>query len=888
MDKRNKNETFSVEENKEESKTKNKIGSPKSNKNNLKKDMFILSPKLFGKIKEELAKNKNNDLNIENIDENDEEIRELFDALQNQKKNNNEFINNYILPLFKNTNLKEFLKSDLLFTSLDIIDLINYLSSFITLKKYKQNEIIYSYNEPAENIYLILRGTIGLYKLVETEEMFTSDEYYFYLYSKYYQYKQIIFKENEKINSDNNEFIDIDLLINNINNNKHIFPFHNIEDILDINKIILLIKIYILFLENKARNTHELFKKFNIPMSYLNYDKFIKRKISFSQFMEELSKNMKEKEKFYMKYLSKDEKYKIKIVKFVKYQNLNRDNYFGNFEIIDTKPLRKDYAISENPENTILLAINKKEYSKIANKSRKEKRKKEIDFLHDNFFFKTINRHYFETKVYIKYKIDQFSPGHILSNQGEKMHNFIFIEEGVIQSAINDISLLEFPDKIKSLYDFIIKKAKDLNEDPKEIIDFDIKLNQKTNLKYDLIKDALKQKQNFTISKTVKGMIGDYEYYFRIPSFITSTVISKNNRIFFYDFLNFKKVNEETHAFNEILKRISFYKLKSILKRMVAIYNSYFAYTMKEIENKIKDNSNMLITEANRLNIHNSIENEKNFSSPINKFRKRSININNFINTLNIINTINIMNATNENHNSRYILETQNSNHNNNLNNYFSKSRNTGKSLYNIKHHHNINDSEKKNQNLKLISSHNRYLFNRNMTLFNNSIDNTLKTKMKKRLCNKKLIFNKFLTITNNQISKNSSSANTDSKKNIKNNELSKNKILDVFLPPLLDKKENSRKESKSLKINLKNSVIRHTFETINSINSVSLGHKDKNNLDEPCLTNYNFKKTKDSKSLDIKKAQILLLKTRDKKAKLIAKKRNELELDYFIYEEIF
>jgi hypothetical protein len=307
---------------------------------------------------------------------------------------------------------------------------------------------------------------------------------------------------------------------------------------------------------------------------------------------------------------------------------------------------------------------------------------------------------------------------------------------------------------------------------------------------------------------------------------------------------------------------------------------------MKEIDNKIKDNSNMLITEANRLNIQNSIENEKNFSSPINKFRKRSININNFINTLNIINTINIMNATNENHNSRYNLDTQNSNQKNNLNNYYSKSRNNGKSLYNIKHHHNINGSEKKNQNLNLISSHNRYIFNRNMTLFNNSIDNTFKTKMKKRLCNKKLIINKFLTVTNNQLSKNSSSVNTDSKKNIKNNELSKNKILEVFLPPLLEKKENSRKESESLKINLKNSAIRHTFETINSINSVSLGHKDKNDLDEPCLTNYNFKKTKESKSLDIKKAQILLLKTRNKKAKLMAKRRNESALEY--YEDVF
>lgn len=870
MEKRNKKETISFEGNK----TKNKTSSPKINKNNLKID--------------ELVKNKNHDLNLETIDECDEEIKELFDAFQNEKNNSTYLMKQFILPLFDKTNIKEFLKSDLLFTYLNINDLISFTVPYITLKKYDQNDFIYSYNEPAEFIYLILRGNIGLYHIVETEEMFTSDEYYYYLYCKYSQYKQILLKQFDESNNknipDKTEFIDKDLLISNINYNKHIFPFHSVEDISELNKIIFLNKIYILFLENKSRKTFELFKKFNIPVSFLNYDKFIRKKISYNKFMEELSKSIKEREKFYMKYLSKDEKYKIKILKFIKYQNLSQNNYFGNFEIIDTKPLRNEYAISENSEGTILLATNKSEYSKIVNRSRKEIRKKEIDFLHNNFFFKTIHRHYFETKVYIKFKIDQFSRGQILSNQGEKRHNFIFIEEGLIESSINDISLEEFPYKIKTLYDFIIKKAKDLEEDPKEIIDFDIKLNQRTHLKYNLIKDALRQKQNFTISKTVKGMIGDYEYYFRVPSFITSTVNSENNRIFFYDFTNFKKVNEETHAFNEILKRTSFYKLKTILKRMVEIYNSYFSYTMKSIENKINDNSNMLNNEENKLNINanvnNSIENEKNFRPQINIFRKKRINIKKFMNAINKIN------ARDENQNSRYYLENQKSNHKNNLNNFFPKSRNIGKTLYNIKYPHDIKDLENKNhnQNHNFISFNNRNIFNRNITLTNNSIDNSFNTNIKKKLSNKKMTFNKFLTLTNNL------NENSESKKDIKSNELPKNKILDIFLPPLLDKTENSKKEPKSLKINIniKNSIIRHAFETANSINSVSLGHKDKNNNDKLCLTNYNFKDQKKSKSVNIKKAQILLLKNRDKKAKLIAKRRNESKLDYFIYEDIF
>ena len=406
------------------------------------------------------------------------------------------------------------------------------------------------------------------------------------------------------------------------------------DDIPDLNKIILSIKLYVQFLENRKERISDFYKKLKIPFEYMNFDKFLKRQISLNTFIEELSKNIKDREKYYMKYLGKDEKYKVKIFKFVKYNDLKEYCYFGNFEINDTKPIRKDYALSESDSN-ILLLINKKEYSKIVNKLQKEKRKKEIDFLYNNFFFKTINRIYFETKVFIKFKIDQFYKGHILVNQDEKIDKFIFMKEGIIKSSINNISLLEFPQKIRNLYDFIIKKAKEYEIDLKTLIDFDIKLNQKTNLKYELIKDVLNKKQNFTITKTEKGIIGDYEYFFKVPSFITSTVISKNNLIFFYDFENFKIVNNEFHAFKENLKKISFYKLKSILKRMISIYNSFFSFNMKIIEDKLIDNGfevkeNKIKDKDILININNSTEIKKKLISIPNISRNQKVN--NFFN----------------------------------------------------------------------------------------------------------------------------------------------------------------------------------------------------------------------------------------------------------------
>ena len=200
MSKRNKNVTHMNKEKNENNENNlnnnNKTKSPgnKNLKDNYNKDM-VLSPKIYHEIQEELSRKKSNSLSIDNLDENDKEIREIYDILRYNNKNSNK-INEISLPLFKKTKIKEYLKSDLLFTGLDINDLIKYINPFISLNQYNLDEFIYSYNESAENIYLILKGNIGLYKLVEVEEVFTSEQYYFYLYKKYTQYKQIVYKNS--------------------------------------------------------------------------------------------------------------------------------------------------------------------------------------------------------------------------------------------------------------------------------------------------------------------------------------------------------------------------------------------------------------------------------------------------------------------------------------------------------------------------------------------------------------------------------------------------------------------------------------------------------------------------------------------------------------------
>ena len=701
--------------------------------------------------------------------------------------------------------------------------------------------MIYSYGEEAENIYIILKGCIGQYKLVESKELLACEDYYSYLSDKFQHFKKTMIEQsddNKSIYINEKEYIDIHLLRKMVSINKDIFPLYSFDDIEDLKKIVLGIKIYTKLLENKTAEINDMFQKFNFPLSFLNYDKFLNNDITIFNYIKYLSKRIKQREQFYMKFLGKTTEYKVKLMKYVKVEVL--------------KPL---------------MCINKQLYSKVINNIQKNKREKEIIFLHNHFYFKNINRIYFESKMFIKYKIDNYLKGNILINQGEQLNNFIFVREGTIETSINNISLLELANKIKSLQDFIIGKAKEYDINAKNIIDFDISLNHKTSLKFELIEGILKQKQNFILSRVERGCFGEYEYYFNTPSFVTETIISKNGKVYFYDYENFKKVNEEVHAFNEILKETSFNKLKSILKRMVTIYNSSFKFNMKQIEKKIIEKENILknLDSSNSIggdgDLNFYLDKQKHFSSPITIFKKNTNNVYNIINTNNDYN--NSKNSLEKNVNK--IKEINAFSHN--LEKIAKFRQNTFSKIKSFQpKNENISSLRKKIINLKNNLNKN---IKKNINSF--STDNSFKEKKIDKIDNKS-IKNKF-----NQLNV------------IKTEDKQKEKPFNIFLPPLLilkkNKNQNNNENDKKNLYQNKNMKIdyhffKHSLSIANSINDASLGHKDKNNLDKMILSNLDYNKlnkyTKKSKSINIKKAQINIIKNRSKKIKLVLQKKND------------
>ena len=852
-------------------------------RDNLKKRTSFNS-KVYINMKEEVSKKKFNNLSIKEIQ--DKEIQDLYLLLLKPNKERNRKDNIEIFLFLLKTRIKENFKSDLLHTGYNLDSLFNFVIPYISVEVYNSGDMIYSYGDEAQNFYLILKGNIGQYKLVKTEKSMSSEDYYFYLSEKFTYFKKTMIDKSVENNSniylDENEYTDIDLIRRMANINKDVYPLNSFDDMEDLLTIIIEIKLYMKLVENRPNNEIiEIFTKFNFPLTYLNVDKLVSNNISVHNFLLKLSKRIKQREQFYMKILGKTTEYKVKLMKYIKVENLKPYDYFGNFEIIDTKPIRNDTARCEG-DNTILLSFNKKAYSKIINSLQKEKIEKEITFLHSSFYFRNVNKLYFESKMFIKYRIDNYLKGNILINQGEKINNFIFVREGTIETSVNNVSLLELANKIKILQEFIITKAKEFDVNIKDLLDFDLSLNHKTNLEFELIEGILKQKQSFILSRTEKGCFGEYEYYFKTPSFVTVTIISKNAKVYFYDYKNFAKIKEEVHSFNEFLKETSFSKLKSTLKRMISIYNSYFQFNMKQLETKILENENKLknLNSTNTNSIKNETEynynfndeQQKHFSSPFSQFQKNTISRFHFINTnneynnskdsleknssINKIKDINLFSSDIEK------IKKYRQNTLSQIKGFKTKIENNllKRNIINLKT--NLNKNKRPNINIKAFSTEGSFKEKKILSLKNKKKN---KTKSINILKKKKIIntINDFILKTENP----------------------QRKQFNVFLPPLSTNENKSKNESskiENLKINYH--FFKHSISIANSINDVSLGHKDNifssDNSEDLGLSNIDKKKSKDynkkSRSINIKRAQINIIKNRSIKRKKVMKKKKE------------
>ena len=508
--------------------------------------------------------------------------------------------------------MQEVIKTDLLESNYNWNELYPFIEPYIFGKTYNFYDTLFNYGDESELLYVILHGKVSRYTLVEFTRSVSCEEYLLFLCSSYLKYHQQLKdgetgnntkennkkdksknkqnkkkdkkkanndttdeeKEEDKLELKDDEYIDDYLLHHIVEKNKEIYPLHSFDDIGKLNVIIFKLKLLNVLSEGKSSDGIDLFEKYRFPITFLGYDKVIERQMTIQLFLQKLYKNLGTKGRYYNKQLGLIPQ-QVKLLKFVKKNSVTPYNFFGNFEIIDCAPKRK-YTVRCESDKCVFICIDKKMYSSVLFDKQRTQRENEINLFHSSYLFKNININYFTTKIFSHFKISNLFKGDTVFEQDKKINHFTLVKDGIIEIALNNISFFELNQIIKKVRDLLIFSAKRYSIDFKELLDFNMEIDSKTTLKYNIIKEVLHRKQNFIFSRSQKGFFGEYELFFYIPSLMTGTVISDICKVYYYDFDEYKNLNEETYILNESLKHNSFFKLKTILKRMINVYNSYW------------------------------------------------------------------------------------------------------------------------------------------------------------------------------------------------------------------------------------------------------------------------------------------------------------------------
>ena len=355
----------------------------------------------------------------------DEDFQKILHILTSPYNERNQSELEYLLSFLINSKINETLKTDMLLTELTIPELYEYFKPYIFGKCYNFLETIYYSGEEANNLYLVLHGSVGQYKLDVYEEEITCEEYFIFLYDCYNLYDEeiemgFIFSEQDepkkeyKINvksilenerktenklisdslhhhilnekqldntkdKENDEdekkeqYIDHYLICQMVDENKDIYPLKDIGDLVRLKKIIFKLRLYMILNDSNIKDAELLYSAYEFPLTYLNFDKVLNGSVPLTKYVEILSNNFKPYDYYYLKLLG-PQRHKVKLMKYVKYDaNIEPYSLFGNFELINIEA-KRDFTTRCETEKCIVLCINKKSYSSAIYSAQKEKR----------------------------------------------------------------------------------------------------------------------------------------------------------------------------------------------------------------------------------------------------------------------------------------------------------------------------------------------------------------------------------------------------------------------------------------------------------------------------------------------------------------------------------
>ena len=113
---------------------------------------------------------------------NEDEVKEILEIVETKYFERTEKDRNKLLSFFLKINIKDKLRSDILESNITVEKLVDLMCQTIMVQIFQKNDNIYIIDEKAEFIYILLKGNIGLYKIVTYDEYMTFEQYLNYLY----------------------------------------------------------------------------------------------------------------------------------------------------------------------------------------------------------------------------------------------------------------------------------------------------------------------------------------------------------------------------------------------------------------------------------------------------------------------------------------------------------------------------------------------------------------------------------------------------------------------------------------------------------------------------------------------------------------------------------
>ena len=514
-------------------------------------------------------------------------IAEVSAIINTKIRDRNQKQSSDLFEFFNFTNFGDVLKNDMLLGEINIETLFFFLSQFLEIQNYEKNDVIYYEGARGEFLYLLVKGSVSLFKLKITKEIFSPIEYYLNL---------------QKISEKGGKF----LLERTIRLNSEIFPVNKTADVFEMSKIVQKVQIALKAYHDDIDGIKEFLTKNNISFDSVEFDKVLTMEMSIEEYYQKRFSLLSEAETFYFKILNEDTKKEIRIAEFAPSSEVGINEYFGNFKLGDFENKRAETAVVN--EKSTIIRINKKLYSTMIINDKRNIRDREIETIHQNSFFKFMRKNVFAKNFFYELDLVEVCKNTMIYNEGDSVNEIYIIKEGTFELSIENKNIFELK--------FLIANLKKLDAAfmLKEYDDVIALKNSPTALA-----PMMKVKKNYSLFVTEKDVFGLWEYVYHSKTIYNVRAISDKAKLYRISVKKLEReANEDFNLLQRGIKSEAAKKIKNVLERIIMLKNSIlmkidveFTKSTKEDEdNYYKDNANVNIIK----NSHNSKKVEINFN----------------------------------------------------------------------------------------------------------------------------------------------------------------------------------------------------------------------------------------------------------------------------------